>query len=109
MTIGIMGQSKPAATTDDTLYTVPVGKQFVASSLSVAEVDGNDCVINIHVVPDGDSAGPENAITFASGLEANTHYGFAEGWTLAAGDSVVVQSDTGEVTFTLFGEVTNVS
>lgn len=106
--VGILGQAAPAADTLTTLYTVPAARQAVVSTLVVAETGGAATTIRIHICKNAAAGGTANAIAYDLALSANTHYGFTEGLTLAANDIVRVQSASGSVTFTLFGEETDV-
>lgn len=106
--LGILGSQKPAATTDATLYTVPSGRRCVVSTLSVAEVGGAAATFRLHAVASGGSPSVSNAIAYEIALPAKSRYGFTEGYTLSAGQSIRVYASTANVAFTLFGEETDV-
>lgn len=101
----ILGQSKPAATTDATLYTVPGATDTVISSIVVAESNGVATTFRVCV----DSAGgtttvATKAIAWGVALPANGIVTLNLGITLAAAATVVVQAGTANVTFTAFGQ-----
>lgn len=106
--LGVLGQSAPAATTSTTIYTVDTGRRAVVSTIAVAETGGVDAKIRINVGKAGAATAVGNAIAHDLYLPKATHYGFTEGITLAAGDKLYVYSDTGGVTFTVFGEESDV-
>ena len=105
--IAVLGQSQPASTSA-TLYTVPAGRRAVISTLTVAETGGATAKYRIHVGIGGVVASAANALAYDISLDANAHDWYTEGWTLAAGDKIYVVSTTDDVTFTLFGEETDV-
>lgn len=101
----VLGASKPAATTDATLYTVPAATDTVVSTITVAETNGASATFRITV----DSAG--GAVTTASktiawnvALAANQTLTFTLGITLPAGATIVVQASTANVCFMAFGQ-----
>jgi len=55
-------------TTNTTLLTVPAGKQYAITTLMVCNVANydsggtNDCTFDLHIIPDGQSIGPQNLI-----------------------------------------------
>lgn len=106
--LGVLGQSAPAAATNATVYTVPSGRRAATSSMVVAETNGSPTPVRIFVRIGGATAGVGNAVAYDLPIDPNSHEGLTEGWTLAAGDIVTVYSLSGHVTFTLFGEETDV-
>ncbi len=106
--LGVLGQNKPGAATSATIYTVDASRRAVISTIAVAETSGVDAKIRLNVGQSGAATAVGNAIAYDLYLPKNTHYGFTEGIALAAGDKLYVYSDTGGVTFTVFGEETDV-
>lgn len=101
----ILGQSKPAATTDATLYTVPALTDTVISSIVVAESNGVAATFRVCV----DSAGGTTtvvgkALAWNVAIPANGIVTLVLGITLAAAATVVVQASTANCTFTAFGQ-----
>lgn len=106
--LGILGQNAPAAATNSDVYTVPAGRRAVISSLIAAETGGTTQAIRIYARKNGAAAAAGNEVIPDGSLAGNTHQPFTEGWTLAAGDVITSRSASGTVTFTLFGEETDV-
>lgn len=101
----ILGQSKPAATTDATLYTVPAATDTVVSSIVIAEVNAVATTFRVCV----DSAGGtttvnSKAVAWNVAVPANGIVSLTLGITLAAAATIVVQAGTANVTFTAFGQ-----
>lgn len=108
----VAGQASPAAATDTTLYTVPAGKQFVMSSLSVVNRDkvGDAAEFRIAIVPSGDTLGNKHYIEYDKILDQRESITKMFGATLPAGCVVVVRSSTANLSFSLFGsEITPAS
>lgn len=102
-----LGQAMPAATTDVTLYTCPATRRAVVSVCTVQETGNAVATFRVcHTTGSTTTAG--TALYWNSDLTAKQHAGLCEGWTLAAGDSIVVQASTAAVTFTLMGEESDV-
>lgn len=101
----ILGQNKPAATTDATLYTVPALTDTVVSSIVVAESGGASATFRICA----DSAGGTTtvvgkAIAWNVAIAANSVVTLNLGITLAAAATLVIQASTTGLTFTAFGQ-----
>lgn len=92
------------------LYTVPALRRAVISTLVVQETaGGSGTTFQAYICPGGVNAGDAStAVALDLQISAKGRYGFTEGWTLNAGDVVRVAASTGSVTFTLFGEETDV-
>jgi hypothetical protein len=107
-TYKILGQSAPANTSNADLYTVPSGRATIVSTIHVANVTGTDATCRIFVVESGDSAVAGNAIAYDVTIAANSMAAFTTGITLAAGDKLVVRTDTSNsLTFHAFGSEVN--
>ena len=100
----ILGQSKPAATTVTTAYTVPVGKQCVISSLVMCNTSVSNDDFRIYIVPSAGSASVSNAFYYDLALTSKDTFIATVGITLNAGDTVQVYSTGGNVTFNIFGQ-----
>lgn len=97
---GILGQTNPAANTATPLYRAnsdSVFRVFVSNT-------GTATTFNVYMLRDDDSlAGTSNAICYGTTIAANAVTTVA-GLTLSAGQSVLVSSASGAVTFTACGE-----
>jgi len=101
----ILGQNKPAASTDATLYTVPASTDTVVSTITVAETGGATATFRICVdASGGTTTAAGKAIAWNVALAANQTLTFTLGITLAAAATVVIQASTANVTFTAFGQ-----
>lgn len=101
-TYKVLGQLKPAATTNVDLYTVPTGKQAVCSTLAICNL-GNSASIRVAVRPSGASLSDENYIVYDLGLVVSDSVFLTLGISLNAGDVVTVYSTTSTTSFSLFG------
>lgn len=99
------GQAAPAANTDTDLYVVPVGKSFVGSSLVICNrnVNGVNSKFRVAVVPNGETLASKHYLHFDQFAPARETITKTIGYSLAAGDKVVVRADSADLSFTLFG------
>jgi glucose-6-phosphate dehydrogenase assembly protein OpcA len=99
----VLGQSAPGATTNTNLYTVPSGKQAVASSIVVANRSSTAANYRIAIRPAGAAIANQHYMAFdvtVPGLDSTT---ITVGITLAATDIVTVYASNANLTFLLFG------
>jgi hypothetical protein len=102
----VLGSSAPSSTAKVNLYTVPAGKQAIVSSLVVtATFSSGTQTFNVHALSAaGDTATNNNSLGSNLTISANSHIAFTEGWTLNAGETIAVISNTGSgINFYLFG------
>lgn len=102
--LGILGQSKPAAATPANIYTVPSARRAISSTLVACETGGAATTIRVWARIAGATAAVGNAVAYDVAIDPNQHVGITEGMTFAATDVITVQSASGSVTFTLFGQ-----
>lgn len=101
----ILGQSKPAATTDATLYTVPAVTDTVVSSITVAETAGATATFRICAdAAGGTTTVVGKALAWNIAIPANSTMTFNLGITLAAAATLVIQASTAGLCFTAFGQ-----
>lgn len=101
----VLGQNKPAAATDATLYTVPASTDTVVSSIVVAEVNGVAATFRITVDPAGGAvSAAAKAVAWNVAVPAAGIVTLTLGITLAAAATIVVQASTANVTFSAFGQ-----
>lgn len=103
----ILEQSKPAATTPTTLYTVPADRRARFYLYAVNNSAGNNDM-KVWVVKSGESR--DDAVnlivpdlTIGSGILQETTVSSSKWFYLSAGDSVEVESDGGDILFHLNG------
>ena len=100
----ILGQSRPLDTNNATLYTVPASTDTIVSTVNACNTTASAATLRIFVVPNGGTAGLNNALFYDGSLAANSTISFTLGLTLDVGDSIVVRSATGSaIAFSAFG------
>jgi len=99
----VLGQAAPAATTDTTLYTVGAGASAVVSTLTVCNRSATAATFRVAVRPAGAVLANLHYVYYDAPLAGNATFAATLGITLAATDVVTVRSDTGNVSFSLFG------
>jgi len=98
----VLGQVKPNATTNTTLYTVPSATSAVVSTLAVTNL-GVSTTFRIAVRPSGATIADQHYIVYDSTLNAGSSVYLTLGISLAATDVVTVYAGTENVAFNLFG------
>lgn len=101
----IAGQSAPVINTDTPLYTVPAATQFVGSTISICNraTTGSPVAFRVAVIPSGGTLAIEHYLIYDELIDVRSSKRFTLGITLAAGDKVVVRTDSASLSFTLFG------
>ena len=101
----VLGQSKPAAATATTLYTVPAGagNYAVVSSLVINNLTGDLTQVRVAVRPAGVTLEDKHYIIYENGVSPYQTQVFTIGITLAATDVVTVYDTNGKCAFNLFG------
>lgn len=101
----IAGQLAPAANTDGELYLVLANSQFVVSTIAVCNIGGVDDVAKyrIAILKSGETLSAKHYIRFDKFLVPGKDDRLTLGVTLSAGDKVIVRSNNGLVSFSLFG------
>lgn len=104
----VLGQIVPSASALTPLYTVPIATFASVSSVIVCNQNNiNEIVFRISIAVSGATDAPNQYIYYDMPLSPNDTFITTVGLTLAAGDIIRVMSDTGNVSFSLFGvEVT---
>jgi hypothetical protein len=99
----VLGQSKPAAATLTSLYTVPSATSAVISTIVVCNTTSNNEEIRIAVRPAGAAIDDKHYIVHTVGLPPFANYTYTLGLTLATTDVVSIYSLTGYASFSIFG------
>ena len=100
-----LGQSKPGAATDGTLYTVPGATDAVVSTIVVAETNGAATTFRVCTDAAGGAVtATGKALAWDVAIAANSIVTLTLGITLAAASTVIVRSASGNVNFTAFGQ-----
>ena len=101
-TYKVLGQVKPAATTNTTLYTVPAATSAVCSTLSICNT-GVSTTYRIAIRPAGATLEDKNYIVYEAAIESYETTLLTLGITLATTDVVTVYAGTATMVFNLFG------
>jgi len=106
-TYKVLGQSIPSASYGGTspLYTVTTGKQCVVSSIVICNQTGTATNYRIAVLPFGETLIPADKhwIVYGATVGASDTTVVTPGITLGSGDSVWALSNSGTVSFSIFG------
>jgi len=97
----ILGQSKPAAATNTTLYTVPVGMQANINIFISNQANGPDSV-RVAITKSGAVLNVKDYLMYNTQLQANSAMNIT-GLALAAGDFITVYSTSGNCSFNACG------
>jgi len=105
VTYKVLGQAKPVAATDTTLYTVPAGagNYAVVSSLVINNLTQDVSTVRVAVRPAGAALEDKNYIIHTVPIGTFQTQVYTIGITLAATDVVTVHDSTGKCAFNLFG------
>lgn len=99
----VLGQANPTATTATTLYTAPVSKNTVVSSVVVCNLSGSQVSYRIAVRPGGTSLANTHYVAYDATCPASDAVILSLGLTMAANDVITVYASTGAVNFSAFG------
>ena len=101
----VLGQSKPAADTATTLYTVPTGagNYAVVSSLVINNLTQDSTAVRVAIRPAGATLEDKHYILYGTTVSAFQTQVFTIGITVASTDVVTVYDENGKCSFNLFG------
>jgi len=101
----VLGQAKPTAATNTTLYTVPAGagNYAVVSSLVINNITADLTTVRVSIRPSGDAQADKHYIIYDSGTAPFSTQVYTIGITLAATDVITVYDLNGKCAFNLFG------
>lgn len=99
----VLGQVKPAAATETTLYTVSSSAQAVCSTLSVCNMAASDATFRVRIKVDNAADDDKQFVCYDAPIAANDTLLLTFGATLGDTDVVRVYSSTASSTFQLFG------
>ncbi len=102
--IKILGQANPKSTSEY-LYIVPEGKGCVISSLNILNMDIYDSIIDIQIgsIENIDNNTEITYVEYGMLIYGKCSSQRLKGATLAAGDIVLVRTNTDFISFSLFG------
>jgi len=99
----VLGQSKPAAETLTTVYTVPAATEAVVANICMTNVSATASGIRIAIRPNGDSIEDKHYIAYDTAIDGYSYEFLTMPITLDATDVISVYSSTGTVSFNVFG------
>jgi hypothetical protein len=101
----VLGQAKPAAATETTLYTVPTGagNYAVISSLVINNISGDLTNVRVAIRPAGATLEDKHYIINGNGVSSYQTQVFTIGITVASTDVITVYDVEGKCSFNLFG------
>jgi hypothetical protein len=102
MAYKVLGQSNPSANTDVDVYTVPISKETVISTITICN-QGVDTQFRIAVRVGGASLSKEKYIVYDADIKSKETIGLTFGITLSTTDVVTVRATSSDVSFNLFG------
>lgn len=99
----VLGQEAPAATTDTTLYTGPVGKDTIISTLVVANRSAAEATYRIAIRPAGEALVDKHYIAYDVSIAPNDSTTLTLGITTTQYDVITVRASTANLSFSAFG------
>lgn len=99
----VLGQSNPAATTANTIYTVPAGNSAVISTLNICNLNSGAAAFRIAIRPAGATLANIHYVAYDVPIPGNNTISYTVGMSLAATDAVTVYANTALVSFSVFG------
>jgi hypothetical protein len=103
----VLGQIASAATTAETLYTVPSATETVVSTIVVANRAAGARTYRIAVRPNGATLANSHYLAFDVAIAANDSTALTLGITIDAGDIITVYASAADLTFSAFGSETS--
>ena len=99
----MLGQSKPAATTATTLYTVPAATQAIVSTVTVCNQTATAGTYRIAVRVAGAALAASQYLAYDVSLPGNASDTLTLGITLGATDVITVYASAATFSFNAFG------
>ena len=97
----VLGQSKPAAATPTTLYTVPASTQANVNVFISNQAAGND-MVRVALTKSGNSLAASNYLVYDTPIPPNSSLNLT-GIALATGDFITVYCTSGNCSFNATG------
>lgn len=100
----VLGQLNPTASVMGDLYTCPAGANTVVSSMMICNQSNAIITFSVIISVNGESLNNKQYIYNGMPLGANDTFSLEVGLTFSAGDKVKVLTNSGNVSFNLFGQ-----
>lgn len=104
LTLKVLGQSAPAATTATDLYTVPASTSTVISTLLICNRGATNTTFRISVRVAGAADATKQYLYYDTAIAKNDSFAATLGVSLAATDVVTVYAGNANLSFTAFGQ-----
>lgn len=104
LTLKVLGQQAPAATTATDLYTVPGATSAVVSSLVVCNRGATATTFRVSVRVAGAADATKQYLYYDTNVAKNDTFAATLGISLAATDVVTVYAGNANLSFSLFGQ-----
>ena len=99
----VLGQIASAATTAETLYTVPSATQTVVSTIVICNRAASARSYRIAIRPNAATLANSHYIAYDVAIAANDSTALTIGATVDAADVITVYASAADLTFTAFG------
>jgi len=99
----VLGQLSPAAQTMSNIYITPASTSAVVSTLSICNTSASATQVRVAIRPAGSALSIQHYIVYDALSPANDSTFLTLGISLATTDVVSVYSNSGTVSFSLFG------
>lgn len=99
----VLGQLKPAVTTESILYTVPSSTQSVCSTLSVCNTSTTSGTFRVRIKVNNAADDDKQYLMYDAPISAKDTLLLSFGATLNDADVIKVYSSNGSIVFQLFG------
>ena len=103
MTVTVLGQAAPAATTNTNVYTVPSATEAVISTVVIANRDAAAGTFRLAVRPAGATLADQHYVAFDVPIAGNDSTTLTLGITMAATDVLTFQASTADMSVNVFG------
>ena len=100
----VLGNGKPAASTEHSIYEVDTDKRALSSTFTACNQGSTDAKIRLSVTVGGGTTGGADYLLYDLPLPANDTFAMTIGMTLGPLDVVRVYSDSADVSYLLFGQ-----
>jgi len=108
MTMKVLGQLAPSATTETELYEVPASTETVISSLAVCNRGASAATFRVSVSVGGGATANKDYLYYDLLIPPNDTFIATSGFTMAAGDIMRVYCSNGSFSISLFGQESGV-
>lgn len=108
MTIKVLGQSNPSATTLTSLYTVPASTATVISTLTVCNRSASATSFRVAIRPAGAAISDEHYLYYDVAIGGNDTFAATLGLTLATTDVISVYATDATLSYHAYGEEVSV-